>query len=83
MLWSRINENWRSKSRPNGPRNRDIATTPIRCTIRWCVHSSANFIGWLADRYELCVAKRGYSDRDQALTVALEHDEQDWSSRHF
>nr|AGC72442.1 hypothetical protein [uncultured bacterium A1Q1_fos_493] len=37
----------------------------------------------LADRYELCVAKRGYSDRDQALTVALEHDEQYWSSMHF
>jgi hypothetical protein len=32
----------------------------------------------LADRYELCVARRGHKDRNEALTLALEHAERDF-----
>ena len=34
----------------------------------------------LADRFDLCVAKRGKSDRNQALTAALEHAERDFEA---
>jgi hypothetical protein len=35
----------------------------------------------LADRYELCVAKRGKKDRNQAIAQALEHAERDFEAR--
>jgi len=35
----------------------------------------------LADRYELCVAKRGSKDRNHAIQAALEHAERDFESR--
>ncbi|MDD5268349.1 MAG: DUF3800 domain-containing protein [Methylococcales bacterium] len=34
----------------------------------------------LADRYELCVARRGQKDRNEALTLALEHAEGDFEA---
>ncbi|MDG4594672.1 MAG: DUF3800 domain-containing protein [Candidatus Contendobacter sp.] len=36
----------------------------------------------LADRYELCVARRGHKDRNQALTLALEHAERDFEATY-
>lgn len=35
----------------------------------------------LADRYELCVAKRGNKDRNHAIAQALEHAERDFEAR--
>lgn len=35
----------------------------------------------LADCYELCVARRGHKDRNQALTLALEHAERDFEAK--
>jgi hypothetical protein len=34
----------------------------------------------LADRYELCIARRGHKDRNQALTLAIEHAERDFEA---
>lgn len=36
----------------------------------------------LADRYELCIARRGHKDRNQALTLALEHAEGDFEASY-
>ena len=36
----------------------------------------------LADRFDLCVAKRGKSDRNEALTAALEHAERDFEGKY-
>lgn len=34
----------------------------------------------LADRYALCIARRGHKDRNQALTLAIEHAERDFEA---
>jgi hypothetical protein len=35
----------------------------------------------LADSYELCIARRGHKDRNQALTQAIEHAERDFEEK--
>jgi len=36
----------------------------------------------LADTYEVCIARRGQSDRNEALRTALDHAERDFTSRY-
>ena len=46
------------------------------------VRSLFNKLHRFADRYDLCVAKRGNKDRNQAITLALAHAERDFESNY-
>jgi hypothetical protein len=45
------------------------------------IHSLFSKFHRLADRYELCIARRGHKDRNQAIAQALEHAEQEFEDK--
>ena len=57
----------------------NTATTPITCTTASPAPYSAKF-HQVADRYHLCIAKRGNKNRNAALLQALEHAEGDFEN---
>lgn len=45
------------------------------------IRSLCSKLHGLADRYEICVAKRGKKDRNQAIRAAIEHAERDFEAK--